>query len=296
MYTRALVIAAVKTSPQKAASQVIKIPDFEGRLGKRALYIYLPASYTKSQKHYPVIYMHDGQNVFEAFVHDSYIGSWRADETADKLIATGEMRPSIIVGVSNGQDKRLSEYLPPYASFKFHGHTKRGKLKKRATMIEGRADETFAFYQDDVMPYLQSTYRVLSGRENRATCGSSMGGLLSTYIAWEHPSFAARHAALSPSYWVTKNDAGKLETLERIRGGKKRPLKLWLDSGEGTEALKGGSDDNKFVTIEAREALLAAGYVEGQDFIYHLAKGAKHNEASWAARLGKVFRFLMPPV
>ncbi|MEZ4605226.1 MAG: alpha/beta hydrolase-fold protein [Deinococcales bacterium] len=270
--------------PSYPKGQVRKLHPFKGA---RALYLYLPPQFSYHQA-YPVIYMHDGQNCFEAFVQDSFSGSWRADEVADRLIHEKLMQPAIIVAISNGQQERLAEYLPPYVNFRLPAP--RDGIDMPA--IQGKADELFEFYLK-VEAFLQTYYPVLKGREHRATCGSSMGGLFSTYLAWEQPDFAKHHAALSPSYWVTNDGTGHLLTLERIKNLPKRDIRLWLDSGEGTSNIPGKDDDNKFVTMEAREALLAAGYVEGVDFYYHLEKGARHSEAAWAKRLDRVFNFLL---
>lgn len=279
---------------EASASQVIKLPAFKGSLPTRALYIYTPPGYNDNlSSYYPVIYMHDGQNVFESFVKDSYAGSWRADETADQLIREGKMRPCIIVGVSNGREHRLQEYQPPHTKMRYSPLTKRGKPRKRSLVIEGHADKTFAYYQE-IAAYLKKHYRILSSREHTATCGSSMGALFTTYIAWQYPEFAKHHAALSPSYWTTETEDGKLSILESIQSYPKRDIRLWLDSGEGSGESEGADDDNKFCTLKARQALLAAGYQEGIDFVYYLAKGAPHREYAWAARLAKIFSFLMP--
>ena len=212
-------------------SRVEKIFEFEGSLSARALYLYLPAGYDETDEHYPVLYMHDGQNLFEAFVDDSYLGSWRADETADRLIREGRMRPCIIVGVSNGGEARLAEYLPPYASYTLPASKEKrqskGRKKTPLKPVRGRADETFSYYQGEVAPFVAANYRVLTGREHTATGGSSLGGLFSTYIAWEHPEFARSHAVLSPSYWITRDEGGEMEDGEAPpRGRAARPAAL----------------------------------------------------------------------
>lgn len=277
-------------SSTTTASKVIKIPDFKGRLPKRPLYIYLPPGYDdEPDRHFPVIYMHDGQNCFEAFVEDSYVGSWRADETADTLINQGLMRPCIIVGVGHGGRWRTAEYLPPYAIFQ----PKKGKEKSdKRKGIPGRADKTFAYYENDVAPYIRHHYRVLTGRDHTATCGSSMGGLFSAYIAWEHPGFARHHAVISPAFWTTKDDWGEMEPIRRLQSGEPRDLRLWLDSGTRDSPRRG--DDGMFETLAAREALRSNSYVEGVDFRYFLDRGAIHRESAWAARLPQVFQFLFP--
>ncbi len=104
-----------RPAPAVSPSRVVKIPTFAGRLSSRPLYIYTPRGYAEHPgRHYPVLYMHDGQNVFETFAADSYVGSWKADETADRLIGLGRMQECLIVGVSHGKDTRRIEYTPPY--------------------------------------------------------------------------------------------------------------------------------------------------------------------------------------
>lgn len=105
-------------APSPSAPRVEKIDAFSGRLPSRPLYVYLPRGYDQHlERRYPVIYMHDGQNCFESFVQDSFSGSWRADQVADRIIAEGKMQECIIVGVANGEAARIQEYLPPYATF-----------------------------------------------------------------------------------------------------------------------------------------------------------------------------------
>ena len=293
-------VFAYEPAPYVSPARVIKVDTFKGSLPTRALYIYLPRGYDEQpDKRYPVLYMHDGQNVFETFVEDSYAGSWRADEVANTLIACGKMRECLIVGVSNGAAHRLTEYLPPYASFeqkipKALKKKEKGKgtLKPVPKRVTGRADETFAYYQGEVAPYLKEHYRVLEGREHTATCGSSMGGLFSAYIAWEHPAFARQHAIMSASFWMTRTEAGTLATVERFRSEKPPEVRLWLGSGTGDP--NSDSDDNMHSVIAARDALLANGFKEGENFRYYLDEGAIHHESAWAARLDKVFNFLLP--
>ncbi len=285
--------------PTISPSQVIKVFNFTGSLPTRDLYIYLPRGYVEQiDRFYPVIYLHDGQNCFEAFASDSFAGSWRADKVADALIAQGQMKECLIVGVSNGQARRLEEYLPPYVTCKppAPSRVKRskshGKEPPASIPITGRANETVAYYRYEVAHYLKQHYRILSEREHTATCGSSMGGLFTTYIAWEHTEFAQHHAALSSSFWVTRNSDGILETIERLKTDEPKDIRLWLDSGTLDSPDKG--DDGKLDTLAARDALLANGYQIGPDFQYYLAEGATHSEGAWAARLPLVFKFLMP--
>lgn len=280
--------------PAHSIARVIKIPHFTGSLLKRALYVYLPRGYDQHIfKKYPVLYMHDGQNCFEAFTADSFSGSWRADEVATKLMAQGQMQECIIVGVSNGGHERIPEYLPPYATYQ---QFKQNKGELRSLTINGRADRTYAYYANEVAPFIRQYYRVLNGRANTAVCGSSMGGLFSAYIAWEHSEFAQNYAVMSPSFWITRDHSlapeSSMAIVERFRTGQPRDVRFWLDTG----TLDGYSygDDGRHETAIARDALLKNGYVEGDNFRYYLDEGAVHHESAWAARLDKVFKFLFP--
>ena len=292
-----------RPTPLVSPSRVVKIEAFAGSLPERALYVYLPRGYDEhEEKRYPVLYMHDGQNCFEAFVDDSFAGSWQADLAADLLIRQGLMQECIIVGVSNGAEQRIMEYLPPYARHAppsrrpfqagLHGEEVQEAPRRPLLPAPGWADRTFAYYRNEIAPYIARNYRVLPGRDNTATCGSSMGGLFSLYIAWEHPEFARSHAVLSTSFWATRNQKGALDAIERLRRRPPHDVRLWLDSGTRSTPERG--DDGLRDTLKARKALLEAGYVEGSDFHYYRAEGATHSEASWAARLPMILQFLLP--
>ncbi len=298
-------IFGYRPAAQVSPSEVIKIPDFEGRLSSRALYIYLPRGYLDHvQRRYPVLYMHDGQNVFRAHEADSFAGSWRADTTADRLISEGQMRECLIVGVSHGGAARIGEYMPPYVRIKPWLRFP-VRLQTRAARVEaarlspyalpelqGRADQTFRYYQDDVYAFVRSAYRALPGREHTAVCGSSMGGLFSLYIAWQHPQFARHYAALSPAFGLTAGASGSPAALTRLESGPRPDIRLWLDSG--TQDAPGRGDDGLSETRRARDLLLRRGFQEGPDFHYHVARCASHTEAAWAARLPRILRFLFP--
>ena len=299
-------IYSYRPAPEVSASRVIKVPYFQGSLPTRPLYVYLPRGYAEhTDRDYPVIFMQDGQNVFETYVDDSYVGSWRAEEVADRQIQAGRMQECLIVGVSHGGEKRIEEYLPPYATIRLHprrvaraaekSKTKKGwrsflTIGKRK--IYGRADRTFEYYRDQVVPFLTANYRLRPGRENTALCGSSMGGLFSMYVAWENPDFAYNFAALSPSFSVTAEKSGRIPILEHMQQAPLPDIRLWLDSG--AQNSPGVGDDDFKETLMARDLLLEQGMVEGDNFAYLLDRAGLHNEASWSARLPQVFEFLFP--
>lgn len=292
-----------RPAPSVSPPCVVKIEEFHGSLGTRPLYIYLPRGYDEhGDRRYPVLYLHDGQNCFDAFVDDSYAGAWQADLAASLLIRQGLMQECLLVGVSNGREQRILEYLPPYARHLppprrptvavDHGDEQPPQQQRPLRPVPGRAAATLAYYRDEVAPFVGQRYRVLAGREHTATCGSSLGGLFSIYIAWQHSDFARHHAALSTSFWATRTPNGALEAVERMRTAPRRDIRLWLDSG--TLSSPGRGNDGQRETALARDALREAGYVEGVDFQYYVADGATHSEDAWAARLPLVFQFLFP--
>ncbi|MEM7801586.1 MAG: alpha/beta hydrolase-fold protein [Chloroflexota bacterium] len=256
----------------------------------RPLYIYLPRGYHEQpQLFYPVIYMQDGQNCFEQFVDDSYAGSWQADRVADLLIQDGLMHECIIVGVGHGGADRIVEYMPPFATFPPRYKAGDNSNQQDISRV-GRADATVDYYIHDVHAYISSNFRALRRREYIAFCGSSMGGLFSLFAAWHAPEFVQQVAALSTSFWITQDGENRFSMIEKMRQAPNLPLRVWLDSG--TQASPGSGDDGQDQTQLARDVLLAAGFVEGDNLGYFLDVGATHSERAWSQRLDKIFQFL----
>ena len=248
-------------------SRTMKQTPFDGDGDNSAIYIYLPPGYEDGKRHYPVLYMHDGQNLF-ASIPDGPFGQWNVDTTADALIEAGRIPPIIIVGVANGP-ARIAEYSPPSVDF-------RGE--------SGTGDQMARYYIDQVKPYIDRQFRALPSPADTAVCGSSMGGLFSAYLLKNHrEEFAAKAACLSPSFvlfgdWpVAPGDAVYWPE-----------ARLWLDSGTGTEP----HHDGLARTLEVRDSFLRGGHVLGQDFMHRVYPEAQHREAAWADRFDDVLLFL----
>ncbi len=219
----------------------------------RALRVYLPPSYSENAaKRYPVLYMHDAQNLFDAKTA-AYGTEWGIDETANRLIATGGMDEIIVVGIDNTPD-RIPEYTP-CCDPKYGG---------------GKLDAYRAFVVDTVKPYVDRTYRTLPTKENTAIMGSSLGGLASVDIALQHPDVFGMAGGVSSSFWWNKEAMTKLPNL-------KVAIRLYIDAGTNNDGLA--------ETRKMKDALLAQGYKLNGDLMYVEAPGASHNEASWAARV-----------
>ena len=155
-----------------------------GFLGGRRCWIYLPPGYAQSTERYPVLYMHDGQNLFD--VRTSFAGEWKVDEACESLILGGEIAPLIVVGIENSA-ARCTEYTP--------------WVDAGVTCGGGGGDAYLSAIRDALIPAIDAAYRTLSGPQNRWMSGSSLGGLISAYAGYAYDATWGRIAAVSPSYW-----------------------------------------------------------------------------------------------
>lgn len=168
-----------------AGKQVIALPDsfdMPGLNRSAKVHIYLPSSYKLSRKRYPVIYMHDGQNLFDAL--RAPFGEWGIDETLDSLVSAGQPE-AIIVGIDNGP-RRVNEYTP-FDTERFG---------------EGQGEQYVSFIANRLKPYIDKKYRTLNAPEHTAIAGSSLGGLLSYYAWLTKPGVFGNAGVFSPSFWI----------------------------------------------------------------------------------------------
>lgn len=262
------------------------------RLGEeRIVTVRLPDNYTPS-KNYPVVYLQDGQNMFDR--RRGFGGQeWQVDETFARLTAQGRVPESLLVAVDNGGAKRLDEYTHvPDAK---HGG--------------GRGEDYEKFFLEELLPTVESTYSVDTNK--RLVMGSSLGGLVSLNMALNHPGSFAAVGALSPSVWWADGNLST-QTLSRDIGDIKP--RIWLDMGTeegrtdeyGTREISDGEfgarpvgandlQDVRDRSREMGEALLETGWGLDDDLRYHEPEGGRHNESSWASRVGEVVEWLMEP-
>jgi predicted alpha/beta superfamily hydrolase len=221
-----------------------------------------------SNHRYPVLYMQDGQNLFEPDTAFQKGEHWRLGETATELIAAGEIEPLIIVGIYNTGDHRKEEYTPT----------------RDAKLGGGGADDYGRMIVEELKPFIDGSYRTRPDPGSTGIGGSSLGGLVSLYLAFTRPQVFHRVAALSPSVWW--NWRAILKTVRQARS--RPPLKIWLDMG--TAEGKRGLDDARLL----KAALVGLGFSVGADLHYAEYEGATHSETAWAERVGPMLKWLFP--
>lgn len=238
----------------------------------RTLAVYLPPGYDDNpDQRYPVLYMQDGQNLFDAAT--SFAGvEWNADETADKLIKEGKIQPVIIVGIYNSPD-RTEEYTPL-------------QISENDPVARGVYYGWFVAYE--VKRFIDKNYRTLPDREHTAIAGSALGGLIALDIARAHKDVFGACAALSPSLWSAE---GELLSQWTADNSWMKDTRFWIDMGEGeTEDYPAGEAIPHLQTLAA--TMKSAGLEEGKDFKEVVVKGDETNETAWSKRFGDVLTYL----
>jgi predicted alpha/beta superfamily hydrolase len=246
-------------SPQvRILSEAFDVPQLNR---KRRVWLYLPKDYQNSQKKYPVLYMHDGQNLFDRAT--SFSGEWRVDESLDSMNLSGDYG-CIVVGIDNGGANRLNEYSP-WVNSQYGG---------------GQGDEYVEFLVETLKPYIDSNYRTLKDSDNTAIMGSSMGGLISMYAGIRYPEVFGRVGAFSSSYWFSDQSYAQVNNT-----GVKAASYFYLIAG----SQEGGNqvaDMNEMV-----ETLKAKGAGDVNVFNQAHADG-KHSEWYWEREFPKAYKWL----
>ncbi|MFC1745209.1 alpha/beta hydrolase-fold protein [Candidatus Riflebacteria bacterium] len=234
----------------------------------RDIIVYLPPSYENEKNesvHYPVFYMHDGNNIFDRATSFGGV-EWEVDETTEKLIGEERLEEIIVVGIYN-TPQRMFEYSPvPYEGYG-----------------GGGADLYASFIIKELKPFIDKTYRTKKGREDTAVMGSSMGGLVSLYLGFKYPEVFSKIGAMSSSLWW-----GDGQIIKFIEQMKKVPeLTIWLDIGSEEGGRSGRSKLTTMVrqTRHLRNVLVRKGFKLNKNLFYLEAAGEDHNEAAWSRRV-----------
>jgi predicted alpha/beta superfamily hydrolase len=254
------------TRTSSLTGNVDHVPSFESKIlgNKRNLIVYLPPAYEKEKpRRYPVLYCHDGQNIFDGKTSFIPNKEWRIDEAAEALIKARLIEPIIIVGIDNAGSARGDEYVPWPVQM------------SNGAKFGGRADLYGRFLLEEVKPFIDQKYRTKSDGRNTALMGSSLGGLVTMYLGLKYPDRFSKLGVVSPSVWVNEREIVK--STDKLP--KKLPLKIWIDMG----AQEGGD------SLEDARALFNSlhqkGWRPGKDLALYEDGFAQHNEEAWARRM-----------
>ena len=241
------------------------------QLGRtRRVWLYLPPDYeTNTARHYPVLYMHDGQNVFDGAT--SFVGEWGVDETLDSLHAAGELS-LIVVAVDHGDARRFDEYNP-------WTHPEHGG---------GQGDEYVDFLVQTLKPYIDAHYRTLPDRLNTGIAGSSMGGLISFYAMLQYPDVFGRAGVFSPAFWTAKPAVFEWAA---AKSPTRPDPRMFMVSG-GLEDGAPTVGQYEMDQIAMVDTLIGAGFVSGTEIEAHIRADGAHSEWFWRREFPAVVKWL----
>jgi alpha-glucosidase len=224
----------------------------------KTIWVYLPKNYKDSEKRYPVIYMHDAQNLYDE--QTAYAGEWKVDEYLDTLSSN----ESIIIGIEHGNEKRIDELTPYY-------HDTHGG---------GKGDSYINFIKNTLKPYVDTSYRTLSNPEHTTLFGSSLGGLISFFGVIKYPETFGKAGVFSPAFWINP----EIYDLVKASEIPKSTRFYFLAGTAESETMI--SNQNRMV------ALLKAKGVLEQNIKSESIEGGEHNEAFWSQHFGDAYQWL----
>jgi enterochelin esterase-like enzyme len=248
-------------------------PRFQSRFlpDERDVMVYLPPGYEHDTgRTYPVLYMQDGQNLFDAEASFIKGRTWRMAETADAAIESGEVEPLVIVGIANAGERRMGEYTPTH-DWRLGG---------------GYAGKYGRLLTEELLPFISANYRVRAEAAHTGLGGSSLGALAALYLGLRYETVFGKLAVLSPSVWW--NHRAILSLVSEMAPAMQARPRIWLDVGdaEGRRAI---------ADVELLDKKLRAkGWRPEIDLNYEQIPGGTHDEAAWAQRVRPMLRFLYP--
>ena len=272
--------STVNGSDHSVVGNVMVLPDLASpQLGNsRDILVYLPPSYEDNKDGYPVLYFHDGQNLFDEVT--SFAGEWQVDETMEALAAEGI--EAIVVGIPNAGPDRIDEYSP-FVDKRLGG---------------GRGDDYLDFVIGTVKPVIEADFRVKTGPKHTGLLGSSMGGYISLYGFFRHPETFGLAGLMSPSLWFARGAIFQfMDQSAKVRG------RIYMDAG--TREINGQQGKlmnvvqsrRYYASVRRMQRLLVKkGYRPRRDLLYIEEKWAHHEENAWARRLPRAIRFLLTAI
>lgn len=249
--------AQQSTASKQISTFTIDAPQLES---KKKIWLYLPKNYETSTKKYPVIYMHDAQNLFDA--QTSYVGEWNIDEKLDSLNAQ-----VIVVGIEHGNEKRLEE-LTPYKNEKYGG---------------GKADTYLEFIVKTLKPEIDKKYRTKPNAKNTTIMGSSLGGLTAFYAILKYPEIFGKAGVFSPAFWINRK-----EIFELSENTKKLKAKIYFLCGDNE------GDADMIADLNSIEHIVNSKRCDCMKLNKKvIVKGGQHNEKLWRDGFVKAYLWLL---
>ncbi len=227
----------------------------------RRIWIYYPPDYETSGKNYPVLYMHDGQNLFDQLT--SFSGEWEVDETLNELFNEGYTVP-IVVGIDNGGVHRIDEYTP-WTNTEYGG---------------GEGEKYMQFVVETLKPYIDQNFRTLPGRETTGIMGSSLGGLISHFGALQYPEVFGKAGLFSPSYWFSDSVWSFTASIQTGN---------WLSVYQMCGTAEGSNTGVNMLRMS--DSLISIG-LPSSNIENKVVPGGQHNEALWRENFREAFLFL----
>lgn len=266
-------------------------------IADRTHQVWLPPSYSNSERFYPVLYMHDGQMLFDST--STWNGQeWGVDEVMERLIEEGKIREAIVVGVWNGDQLRHSEYFPqkPFELLSPEVQDSIYQLERSENQNlfsrPVQSDNYLRFLTEELKPFIDKTYRTKSDRANTFIAGSSMGGLISMYAICEYPDVFGGAICMSthwPGVFTTENNPIPGTFYRYMRDNLPGPENHKLYFDYGTETLDALYEPFQ---KEADEIVMSAGY-DSRNFLSQKFDGHEHSERDWNKRLHIPLTFLL---
>lgn len=294
--------AASSAGAEVSVGRVVHYESMTSRyVDPRQVSVWLPPGYNADRGRYGVLYMHDGQNLFDPAT--APFGEWGVDEVLSDMIQRGEVPPTIVVGVWNTA-KRTREYAPSDLVARLPAAAAARARARAEGPLE--SDGYLRFLVEELKPLIDARYRTRPGREATAVMGSSMGGLISLYAGVTYPDVFGRVGCLSTHWPLLLGDRAELlepTWFEAVT----RAMTDFLDHAlppAGPRASRWYFDwgtiglDEAYAPYQAvaDAAFARKGYVQGRDVLTRGFPGAAHNEPSWRARLPIPMKFLLAPV
>jgi len=248
-------IHAQSTASEQVTKFTIAAPQLDT---VKQIWVYLPKDYQNSEKRYPVVYMHDAQNLFDN--ETSYVGEWNVDGYLDQLTD----KESIVIGIEHGNEKRIDE-LTPYQHEKYGG---------------GKGDAYLNFLKDTLKPHIDFTYRTKPDASDTTIFGASLGGLISFYALIKYPEVFGKAGVFSPSFWFSESIYDLVQSAVIPKSSK---FFFLVGDKEGGDMVEGQ---------ERMIKLLKSKNVESKQIQSYIIQDGEHNEKLWSSNFGKAYLWL----